>query len=619
MRSILHIVAVGCVLLGIAFAVPGQPSGPMDLQTFERRASMVKELGATHVVITEGLPLATWEYDGTDPYPAWFMHHASMLKIFPPKEVAPFVNAEYAARVSLILEKRCEVLGKLGLKAIWNANEPAVMPEAFFTAYPELRGPRIDQPNRSTKAHFAPNVDDPEMLRIYREAMRALVKRCPEVEFFNWVTTDAGSGFDWTPGLYPGMNGNTRYRTRPVDERVAGFLINAQQAAKDAGKNVSINLTPIAPRQWMIPTFSPETLNAIIRRLPRGLAVQGKEGPDGRAYSGPSGGGASNPFYPVVGIVIPSFSPVPSRPAVEGQPAAVAVNLGDPAASEFNFRLFKATRNSSMRTSLERLTALRNSAGLEAGEENADNLIEAWRALNEAEQLLNALNFGSMLRFGHVLNRWITRPMVPFPGKLTDDEKKDYRRFLFQAKGESQAENLVDIQAMRMYEGWGAKMLFQRNMELTIPKVAEALGRIERIRDAARTESTRAQWALYAKRLQAAIYLLQSADHMVSYQAQLDRAKAFGATIDPDPVLGVQSGWDRSEIMATAREEIDTMIALKKLIDSTKEPILDLAASADEESIQRLGPGLSAQLKRKVDIMNAHWRDYDKLFTVPNP
>jgi hypothetical protein len=49
------------------------------------------------------------------------------------------------------------------------------------------------------------------------------------------------------------------------------------------------------------------------------------------------------------------------------------------------------------------------------------------------------LNFGDVLRMGHVLNRWITRPMVPFPEELTAAEKKDYRAFLFQAKGEDQA------------------------------------------------------------------------------------------------------------------------------------------------------------------------------------
>jgi hypothetical protein len=194
-----------------------------DLAQFERKAELSKELGATDMLVTEGLPLATWEMDADDPYPMWFVHHAGLLTIFPPKDVQPYVDMKYAAHVQAILVQRCAILAKYGLKGVWNANEPAVMPEAFFTAYPELRGPRIDQANRSRKVYFAPNVDEPETLRMYRDSMQLLLKSCPEVEQFNWVTTDAGSGFDWTPSLYPGINGDTNFRDRPIfDQRAEG-------------------------------------------------------------------------------------------------------------------------------------------------------------------------------------------------------------------------------------------------------------------------------------------------------------------------------------------------------------------------------------------------------------
>jgi hypothetical protein len=220
---------------------------------------------------------------------------------------------------------------------------------------------------------------------------------------------------------------------------------------------------------------------------------------------------------------------------------------------------------------------------------------------------------------GHVLNRWITRPMVPFPQELAATEKKDYRAFLFQARGEEQADNLIDIQAMRMYEGWGAKMLFQRTIELTVPRARRALSLVEGIDGATKDETARKQWNLMGKRLQAVIYLLESADNMVAYQAQLDRVKSLGAKPEVNPVLGVQSSWDRTDLMETARKEIDTMVNLNRLLESTKEPILDLAPTPEEETIMRLGPNLASQIKHKIDIMNAHWRDYDRLFTLPNP
>jgi hypothetical protein len=55
---------------------------------------------------------------------------------------------------------------------------------------------------------------------MYREAMHSLLKICPEVEQFNWVTTDAGSGFDWTPSLYPGVNGNRKRRAYRIKGRI---------------------------------------------------------------------------------------------------------------------------------------------------------------------------------------------------------------------------------------------------------------------------------------------------------------------------------------------------------------------------------------------------------------
>jgi hypothetical protein len=71
--------------------------------------------------------------------------------------------------------------------------------------------------------------------------------------------------------------------------------------------------------------------------------------------------------------------------------------------------------------------------------------------------------------------------------------------------------------------------------------------------------------------------------------------------------------------MQIARNEIDTMVDLERLLESTREPILDLAPTPAEETIMRLGPNTAAAIRHKIAVMNAHWRDYDRLFTEPNP
>ncbi|HEY4355799.1 MAG TPA: hypothetical protein VGN16_08640 [Acidobacteriaceae bacterium] len=613
--TLAFVLALSC----LASPLLAQGAGSIDLAEFEHRAAIAQDLGATHVLLTEGLPLATWMMDANDPYPMWFAHHAGLLTIFPPKDVAGYVDKEYATGVSSIVQKRCAILRKHGLKGVWSANEPAVLPETFFAAYPELRGPRIDQPNRSRKVYFAPNVDDPQTLRMYRDAMLSLLAVCPEAEQFNWVTTDAGSGFDWAPSLYPGLNGNTRYKSKPLSDRVAGFLINLQQAAAASGHPIRISLRPIEPRSWMIPTFSPDVLAEIIRKLPAGIAVEGREGPDGRKFAGVTTIRlAGSAFYPVVGLTIPptnSDSALWSAPAKNGW----MIDFGDPASTESTARIIKCIRSSTPQGAVDRAKALHVCAAQQVGEARADDLVDVWQSLNDAMLYLQTLNFGDMLRMGHVLNRWLLRPLVPFPEELTDDERKDYRAYLFQAKGEEQAADLADIQAMRMYEGWGAHLLFEHTIELTLSRVGHAQDLLSKLLAATPDVTVRHDLELMSLRVHAVADLLQSADNMVAYQAQLDRVKTLKHPVEADPVLGVQSSWDRTNLMETARRERDITLDLQRILNRSGARILDMAPDAKQETIMRLGPGVPVQLKHKVEVMDRHWRDYGRLFTEPNP
>jgi hypothetical protein len=309
---------------------------------------MERDLGATQMSVTDGLPIASYELDPEDPYPTWFAHHASLFKIFPPAPLQPFVDMNYVRRVQAIVRARCQVLAANNLRATWSANEPAVLPEAFFVAHPEYRGPRIDQVTRSRKIYFAPNVDAPDVLLMYRQSVAELVHACPQIDTFLWVTTDAGSGFAWTPGLYPGANGDSAGQTRSIAARVVGFMNAIEEAAQAAGHPVRISITQIEPRQWMIPTFSADVLENIVRQLPRGLAVNGREGPDGRAFDTGNAQPAASAFYPIVGLVAPSFDPVRNAPR-RGFP------LGEDESVDFNYRLYKATSHVPMTTALERL------------------------------------------------------------------------------------------------------------------------------------------------------------------------------------------------------------------------------------------------------------------------
>ncbi len=631
-RNSVRLLAALAVLSGPAAALAEAPPAPLnmrdaarnaaadasfdrqDTERFTQEVGQLRELGATQMNITKGLPIARFEMDRDDPYPGWFTHHIALFKVFPPAALAPYMDMNYARRLQKLIGARCQAIAGNGLTATWTANEPTVLPEDFFVAHPEYRGPRIDQITRSRKIYFAPNVDHPDVLAMYREATGKLLDLCPQIDTFIWVTTDAGSGFAWNPGLYPGANGNSDGFKKPLADRVVSFMTNIQQAAAAKGKAVRININQIEPRRWMIPTFGPDTEANIVRQLPPGLAVNDKEGPDGKRFDTGVQRPGDGPFSPIAGLVVPSFAPVkPSASPRKG------FDLGSPEAAAFNYRLARSTKDQPMDDRLKRLAALHRFAVGEVGEAQAGNLLEAWEALDQVALLMQPLDFGGMLEFGHVLNRWLERPMVPYPAELTEAETVAWKPYLFQARGESQATNLADIQAMRMYEGWGARLLFQQTIDVAMPQAEKAKAIFDGIAASRPDAASRAEWDLTAKRTQALIYLLRSADNMVEYQAQLDRVTAIGAKPEENPVLGVQADWARADLMNLARSEIDTAVAMEKLLASTDGKILEAAPTTTEEYALRLGPNVRENLRQKIKTMNAHWRDYDRMFTIPNP
>ena len=579
--------------------------------SFERNAARAKQLGATHFLITEDIPPALWEMDVPgDPYPAWYMYHPGLLKIFPPAALEKYVDKAYSEKIASLFEARCQILRRIGLKAAYQANEPHVLPEAFFTDHPDLRGPRVDHPNRSRTARFAPCVDQPATLALYRESLQKLLRRLPEVEVFSFTTTDAGSGLCWTPALYPGLNGPSWCQRRSMEDRVAGFLSALHDAAGELHRTIDVDLVEIAPRQWMIPTFDRPEL--IARKLPAGMAVNHLEGPDGHRVTTRRFSGAAGEFAPVVGIPRPVAAMRALMASGRAPGSKFVVAVGDAAGAELNFKVLEEFEKASPRSEAELWAALHDLAVQTAGRERADMAdaqVSLWAATDEAERYLSTLNFGPVLTMGSILTRWINRPLVPFPELLSKDEKSYYRPYLFQAKGEEQADDLVDVQAMRMYEGWGARLLVQNIIE----KVSASLGRAEGL--ASRLPDSE----LLGQRLAALQCLVHGVDDVVAYQAQLDRVKALGVKPEANPVLGAQSSWDRTDMMRLARNEVDNALRLRQLLLGAKEPLLDLAPSAEEETSRRLGPDLAGQLKRKIDVMNAHWEDYKKLVTSSNP
>lgn len=584
-----------------------------DDEEFAARVGRAATLGATHVAITVDIPRSLWQFDPPgDPYPAWFSHQPGLMKVFPPRPLEQHVDADYAETVASLLERRCAILRAHGLKAFYWTTEPQVLPETFFVEHPELRGPRVDHPHRSRTARFAPCTDHEQVRALYRESMQRLLERCPEVEILSFLTTDSGSGFCWARSLYPGQNGNPACHSVRMRDRVVGFLTTLQSAAEEVGHPIEIDVREIAPRSWMKPTFDDPA--EIAARLPPGLAVNHLEGPDAHAFiSGEFMGLHWHELYPVIGI--PRPLQLVNRLAAADNGAAVRrlVSFPDGPNTDLYFRVWEAYRNATPSTELDRLALLRSVAADRVGDDLADDLLALWTRIEEATTLMATLDFGPVFRMGGLLARWFTRPLVPYPAELTDAETAHFRPFLFQAKTEAEATNFIDIQAMRMFEGWGARLLTEAAMSRVRERIAEASSLAERVDDGP-----------LVARLRVMDSFCRTVVNVVAYQAQLDRVRSRLDASDSDegaeavPVLGHQGDWARQDLLTIARDEVANAVELKALVTGFPDELVDAAARPEEEMSLQLGPDFAGQLHRKIDVMSSHWTDYDRLLTAPN-
>mgnify|MGYP006280726535 CR=1 FL=1 len=587
-----------------------------DDDAFADAARRASDLGATHIVITEDIPLSLWQFDTPgDPYPAWFSHQPGLFKVFPPAAVSAYMDADYSEAVASLFERRCAILRRLGLKAFYWTNEPQVLPESFFAEHPHARGPRVDHPHRSRVARFAPCTDEAEVRDLYRESIQLLLRRCPEVEIMSFLTIDSGSGLCWAESLYPGPNGNPRCRGVSASERVAGFLTTLQSAARDIGHELAIDIKEIEPRSWMKRTF--EEPDRIAAALPAGLAVNHREGPDGRPFITAEFMGLHwNELYPIVGLPRPvRFVDRLAANDRDGHGRRLVL-IPDAQGADLSFRIWESYRSARPSSELERLEVLRSVAREDVGDEAADDLLAVWLRIEEATALLGTLNFGPVFRMGGLLARWFTRPLVPFPMELTEAEMAHYRPFLFQAKTEAEAANLIDTQAMRMFEGWGARLLTEAAIERARAKVATARAAAEKL-----------DRPVLVARLEVMDSFARTVRNVVAYQAQLDRVQPPAESNDADdergvfaavPVLGHQGDWRRQDLLTIARDEMSNALELIELEREFPGQLVDTADLPEQAIPLQLGPDLVGQLQRKVEVMGDHWTDYDRLLTAPN-
>lgn len=578
---------------------------------FEEFATRAKELGATHITITaEDVPHAYWELKPPDdPYPAWVITNPGILKILPPEKLQPYIPKQHGEQVMKILEQRCRILRKLGLKAAFHTFEPQMLPEQVFSDHPTWRGPQVDNPLRSRLDRFAPSMSHPDVLDMYRRSIQELIRRCPEIDILQMRTNDSGAGIEWSDALYAGPNGNAEFSSLKMEERISRFLSTLQDAARSVGGDLDVHIYNTKEKRG----------DFIATQLDSGMAIDNIEGP------------VAFDFKYEVGSLLyyrRAFAPAPGIPRpvsiledLEKARSRKATRLFISIPDRFNWKLYlhvyELFLQNPTRSLASRLELLSQVAESEVDSENGDDLVQAWLRLHEVVKLTKLISGGgTVFILGCVHQRWLTRPFVPFPDSLTPDEKNYYRRFQFQARTEAHANDLLDLQGSRLVNGFGGYRVLNRILYQIRSEVRSARRHVQKI--VTRLSGTSAEkYALLDKRLNVFQCLVDNVENAVHYQVVLDRVNAIKTPPEinsPYPFLKPADIWSRQELMRIAREEIDNTVALIDLLKTENDSwLIDHAETADKEYQRLLGANLIDQLTKKINVMQDHWQDYKKI------
>jgi hypothetical protein len=601
----------------LVFSLNQGQAARWDEEAFRRFVALAAEFGATHVRIGE-LPFryGNWVLpDNTDPYAAWCNCSPSILRVCPPEEIRPWVTVGEARRCQALLGRQLAVLRAHGLRAVVNAVEPLWLPEGVFRAHPRWRGPHCELGRIALQPYFCPSIDEPEVLDLYRRAMREFSTLFPEVDEFAFLSNDSGGGIAWTPNIYPGINGPVRWRTRDGGERIAGWLKALKDGAAEAGARVRFNL--------MSSGLPAELTTSARAKLEPGLFVN--SGNDhGEAWGGPGAhlaAGLWSVAYPVPGLGDPAafmagLLSVYHNPSGDAARCGVGFGVEDIETARMALETCLAEPGPGLERRARLLVRL---AGRVAGSpEAAEALAGAWEAIAAALHGIAQVRqkgFGLVLPFCGVSMRWILRPLVAEPEKLTPAETAHYRDFLFSPGGAKDDPNPGLVLGKAVFNGESVTWMARWCLHEAIGRLQGARVSLARLAEQAADPEAAARLRMAADRAGAVACFARNARNTIMFKYALDvrRQPQYGPNpMDyDDNMICDQRALTMRKI---AREELDNITELIELVEAHGRSVVHFAAAPEEESVFVLGPNLAADLRRKLDVMLDHWQDYERLY-----
>lgn len=580
-----------------------------DLAAFEKKVARAAKAGATHITVTE-LPKSRWIWDAdrSDPYPNWGMLNPSLFKIIVPEQLRQWLPTDYAENNLRLVAARCEIIKKYGLRAAAYFCEPFYLPEAVYRAHPDWRGPRCDHPRRAKNYYYSPCMDNPEVLAMYRDAMKKLCDVAP-LDYVYLHTNDCGGGICWSSGLYDGANGPESCRNIPLADRILGYFRVFREGAADAGRSIYIETNSnIGFKE------NEHVMDTVWPLLEDGMAVNFKDN-------------RGQPLSSLVDTIYEyTYSPVRCIPmfglfleqlqrAYEDKSKILKFIITDDDFDEYNtiIELFNAKHT---KTAADRYALLRRVAAGIAGDKCADTLVQAWLDTETAR-----LHYFDTCIEGFswtgINQRLLNRPFVLFPEELTEEQTAYFRPFQFQAVDEAHARDLLDNQCTSFVRGSYASFIALNCLKRAEKLWSAAMNAYKRVAAAQSDSDRAAALDLVAQRYELLLCVSANYRHAIEFQLLVDEADyektpeiSSRWPLDADPAL--------LRFEAVNRAEIDNTYHIISLIKGREKQMLSLSPTPEQEDIFWLCENITEQLKMKAEIMLDHQLDGKRLWETHN-
>lgn len=543
---------------------------------------------------------SSWhEYASSNPTP---------FKFFPDPKLAPFIPADFVKKNRDLLLAKAKILRENGMEGAFIGYEPNFMPEAFFDAYPDMLGPRIDHPRRSTEKAFAPCLSVRESQLLYTNMMAEMLKQAPEITTLSFKTNDAGAGICWADWLYTGPNGPSHCKDLSISARVNAVFNAYKEGAAKAGRELSIYMDAGSSN------FTEAERTEIEAHLPENCYFLG-----GPSREIDNIGGTLASLYPVTGIINPVslLNQIRSMPKNPNKTIFISFRAAYDRGAEradmteliFNLIERKFKNPDAQQGAIPALQELQQLSEEWGGKKSGNTLFNAFNALNEAMTYKSSTFPQVHTLYWGVTERMITRPLVVAPQRLTEKEESYFLPFVFNVSVEEARMDYMDVHG-------GRGSIQPRVVENYVRRIQRAADLFEQLDNDAPKKDFFKRMAL-SLRIHASI--IRSCGNFAAAQVIRDRDSALlnGPTRRPGKEPTFTGHPDFIAFNNIMRDELDNTRELIALLENGGLPLLVYAATPAYEDRFLLGPDLVSQLKKKRKIMLHHWQDIEEYLASP--